>query len=296
MSLKPRRSMLFMPGSNPRALEKARTLPADGLIFDLEDSVAPERKAQARQAVVEALRDARAGAYGTREIVVRVNGLDTPWGAADAAALVDGGAAALLFPKIRSPQDVDAACAAMADAPPGLRLWAMIETAGGVLEAGAIAARGPASRLSAFVLGLNDLARETRVAPGPARANLTPWILHCALAARAHGLDLFDSVYNDFSDAEGFAAECAQARALGFDGKTLIHPAQIAPCNAAFAPSAQEIAWAVKVAGAFDLPDNADKGAVSIDGRMVERLHIEPARRLLEMAEAIAAIQGSASA
>ena len=292
MSLKPRRSMLFMPGSNPRALEKARSLPADGLIFDLEDSVAPERKAEARAAVQEALRAAAGGAYGAREIVVRVNGLDTPWGEADVAALCGAGADALLFPKIGGAQDVDAACAAMAGAPPRTTLWAMIETAAGLLDVRAIAARGAATRLSAFVLGLNDLAKETRVAPGPGRANLMPWILDCALAARAHGLDLFDSVYNDFADAEGFAAECAQTRALGFDGKTLIHPAQIAPCNAALAPSAQEIDWARKVAGAFDAPENADKGALAIDGRMVERLHVAGARRVLQLAAAIEAAAG----
>jgi citrate lyase subunit beta/citryl-CoA lyase len=296
MSLKPRRSMLFMPGSNARALEKARSLPADGLIFDLEDSVAPERKSEARAAVADALRAAAAGAYGRREIVVRVNGLDTPWGEADLAALAGAGADALLFPKIAGPQDVDLACAAMAGAPPRTTMWAMMETAAGVLNAPAIAARGASTRLSAFVLGLNDLAKETRVTPGPGRAHLTPWILQCVLAARAHGLDLFDAVYNDFADAEGFAAECAQARAFGFDGKTLIHPAQIGPCNDAFAPSAQEIDWARKVAGAFDLPENADKGAVSIDGRMVERLHVGPARRVLELAAAIAAAQGSAAA
>jgi citrate lyase subunit beta/citryl-CoA lyase len=287
MKIKPRRSMLFMPASNARALEKGRTLPADGLIFDLEDSVAPDQKESARSALVEAL---GARAYGSREIIVRVNGLDTPWGADDVAALAKSGADALLFPKIACAQDVLNATLAMedADSPIRTRLWAMTETALGVLNAGEIAASAKRSRLSALVVGANDLVRETRIDPGPGRANLTPWLLQCALAARAHGLEAFDSVYNNFTDAAGFAAECAHGRALGFDGKTLIHPGQIEACNAAFAPRADEIAWARAVIAAFKAPESEGKGAIALQGAMIERLHLEGAMRIMAIADSLA--------
>lgn len=288
--IRPRRSMLYMPGSNARALEKAKTLPADGIILDLEDSVAPDRKPAARDAIATALRD---GGYGARERVVRVNALDTPWGAADIAALAPLGPDAILVPKIATPADVLAAGRALADAgaPAHTRLWIMMETPQAILEAQAIAAtaRDPAARLAVFVLGLNDIAKDTRVRIGPGRATVLPWILHCVLAARAHGVDVLDSVYNDFADADGFAAECAQGADCGMDGKTLIHPAQIAAANAAFAPAEAEVAWSRRVVAAFDDPANADKGAISLDGKMVERLHVQGAQRVMALAGAIAA-------
>ena len=257
MTIKPRRSMLFMPASNARALEKGRTLPADGLIFDLEDSVAQDQKEAARRALVEAL---SSRAYGSRSLIVRVNGLDTPWGAEDVAALANCGADALLFTKVACAQDVLDATLAMddADSPLNTRLWVMMETARGVLNAAEIADR----------------------------ANLTPWLLQCVLAARAHGLDAFDSVYNHFTDAAGFAAECAHGRALGFDGKTLIHPTQIEACNAAFGPSAEEIAWARAVIAAFKAPESEGKGAIALQGAMIERLHLEGAMRIMAIADA----------
>jgi len=285
MTIKPRRSMLFMPASNARALEKGRTLPADGLIFDLEDSVAQDQKEAARRALVEAL---SSRAYGSRLLIVRVNGLDTPWGAEDVAALANCGADALLFPKVACAQDVLDATLAMddADSPLNTRLWVMMETARGVLNAAEIADSAKRSRLSAFVIGANDLVRETRIDPGADRANLTPWLLQCVLAARAHGLDAFDSVYNHFTDAAGFAAECAHGRALGFDGKTLIHPTQIEACNVAFGPSAEEIAWARAVIDAFKAPESEGKGAIALQGAMIERLHLEGAMRIMAIADA----------
>jgi citrate lyase subunit beta/citryl-CoA lyase len=286
--------MLYMPGSNERALEKAKTLPADGIILDLEDSVAPERKRAARDAIAAAL---RSGGYGAREIVVRVNGLDTPWGAADVAALAPLAPHAVLVPKISTAADVLAAGRALADAgaPDATRLWIMMETPRAILEAQSIAATAldPASRLSAFVLGLNDIAKDTRVRIEPGRATVLPWIMQCVLAARAYGVDVLDSVYNDFTNAEGFAAECAQGASCGMDGKTLIHPSQIAAANAAYAPAQAEVDWSRRVVEAFAEPGNADKGAINLDGKMVERLHVFGAQRVLALAEAIAARAGS---
>lgn len=286
MTIRPRRSVLYMPGANARALEKARTLPADALVLDLEDSVAPAAKAHARDLVCAAT---RAGAYPGREVVIRVNGFDTPWGDDDVRAACAAGADAILVPKIISADDALDAHARMnaAGAPPDMGLWLMIETPRAVLDAGAIAgARSRAPRLSAFVIGANDLAKETRVRLAPGRAALLPWLMQILLAARAHGLDVIDAVYNDHADLAGFAAECAQARDLGMDGKSAIHPAQIAPCNDAFAPSPEEIAWARAVVAAFESPDNAGVGVISMDGRMVERLHADMARRILATATA----------
>lgn len=286
MTIRPRRSMLFMPGSNDRALEKARTLPADGVIIDLEDSVAPERKDAAR----EAARAAVGAGFGAREVVVRINGLDTPWGQRDLAAVCPAAPDAILVPKIRNEQDVRAVLNAMEriGAPQRTRLWLMIETPLAVLNAQPIAATAaePDARLSAFVLGANDLAKDTRVRVGAGRATILPWILQCVLAARAYGVDVLDSVYNDIADTDGFRDECAQGRELGMDGKTLIHPSQIDPCNAAFSPTPEEIAWAERVVAAFDAPENAGRGAISLDGRMVERLHAEAAGRVLALARA----------
>jgi citrate lyase subunit beta / citryl-CoA lyase len=293
MTVRPRRSVLYMPGSNARAMEKARELAADAVILDLEDAVAPDAKAKARELIVKALTD---GGFGRREVVVRVNGLDTAWWADDlavAAAKPD----AVLVPKVSTPEEVRqvAARLAVVGAAPELRVWAMMETPLAMLNARDIAAAAldPAMRLAAFVMGTNDLAKETRARIVPGRAPMLPWLMTCVAAARAFGLDILDGVYNDFGNAEGFAAECAEARDLGFDGKTLIHPAQIAPCNAAFSPPAEEVAWARKIIAAFDLPENAKRGVIQIEGRMVERLHAEMARRTVAIADAIAQMQAA---
>lgn len=286
MTFRPRRSALYMPGSNARALEKARTLPADIIILDLEDAVAPDAKALARQQVSDAL---AAGGFGTREVFVRINALDTPWAQDDIRAAL--GADAILVPKIGDPATLHELAAHLrsAGAPATTRLWAMMETPLAMLQAGAIAAAAadPSVPLAGFVMGTNDLAKETRTRIVPGRAPMLPWLMTCIAAARAYGLDILDGVWNQLGDEAGFARECAEARDLGFDGKTLIHPNQIAPCNAAFSPSAQEIADARRIIEAFDLPENADKGAIQLDGRMVERLHAEMARRTVAIAAAL---------
>lgn len=290
MSLRPRRSCLYMPGSNARALEKARALPADVLILDLEDAVAPDAKAAARNQVVEAV---KAGGFGKREIVIRVNGPQTPWGEADMAAAAAAGAHAILVPKVSTPGDIMMAAKAMRDAgaPDATRLWAMMETPLAMLNADSIArtAGDPASRLATLVMGTNDLAKETRARLTPGRPAMLAWLALCLAAARAHGLEIIDGVYNDFGDEAGLRAECEQGRDFGMDGKTLIHPNQVGPCNEIFAPADAEVAWARKVIAVFDEPANATKGAVQIEGKMVERLHAEMARRTVAIAESIAA-------
>jgi len=280
----PRRSALYVPGDNARALDKARGLAADALIFDLEDSVAPEGKAAARAAVVAAL---LGGGFDGRERVIRVNAPATPWGADDLAAAAAARPDAILLPKIDGRADVvEAAARLVTFNAARVRLWAMIETPRGVLAAEAIAA---APRLDVLVMGLNDLAKETRVPLAPGRAAYLPWMMHCLAAARASGRDILDGVHNSIHDGEGFARECAEARALGFDGKTLIHPAQIAPCNAAFSPSEDELARARAIVDAFAKPENAGKGVVMVDGQMAERLHEATARALLAKANYLAA-------
>jgi len=293
MTVRPRRSVLYMPGSNARAMEKARELAADAVILDLEDAVAPDAKAKARELIVKALTD---GGFGRREVVVRVNGLDTAWWADDlavAAAKPD----AVLVPKVSTPDEVRQVAARLAGvgAAPELRVWAMMETPLAMLNVRDIAAAAldPAMRLAAFVMGTNDLAKETRARIVPGRAPMLPWLMTCVAAARAFGLDILDGVYNDLGNAEGFAAECGEARDLGFDGKTLIHPVQIAPCNAAFSPHEEEVAWARKIIAAFDLPENATRGVIQIEGRMVERLHADMARRTVAIADAITGMQAA---
>src|SRR3954451_11240726 len=287
---RPRRSHLFMPGSNPRALEKARNLAADGLILDLEDSVAPDAKAVARDGIAAAI---AAKGFGKREILIRTNGLDTPWWADDVAMAAKASPDGILVPKVSSVEDLDTIGRRLAElgAAPTVKVWAMIEAARGVLHAEGLAAPGrdPARRLSGFVFGPNDISRETRIRMLPGRAAMLPMITHCILAARAHGLEMLDGPYSDFSNADGFAQECLQARDLGFNGKTLIHPGQIEACNVIFTPPADEVAEARKIIAAFDLPENAVRGAIQIDGRMVERLHAEMARRTIAIADAIAA-------
>ncbi len=288
MTVRPRRSVLYMPGSNARALEKARELPADGLILDLEDAVAPEAKGQARQAIVKAL---HGGGFGDHEVLVRINSLDTRWWVDDLNAVAEAKPDAVLVPKISHPGQLQDLAARIVDmgTDPRVRVWAMMETPLAMLNVGEIAAAALDSetRLSGFVMGTNDLAKDTRAKIVPGRAPMLPWLMSCVAAARAYGLDILDGVYNDLGNADGFVAECRQACDLGFDGKTLIHPRQIEPCNAAFSPSAEEVATARKMIAAFELPENKDKGVIQIDGRMVERLHAEMARRTVAIADAI---------
>ena len=290
MTIRPRRSVLYMPGSNARAIEKARTLPADAVILDLEDSVAPDAKAAARKQVVEAV---TAGGFGAREVIVRVNGLDTPWHVDDITAAARAAPDAILVPKISTPQQLEGIGQRLFDLHTNhrTRVWAMIETPLAIFNILALAAEADdsESRLAAFVMGTNDLAKETRARIVPGRAPMVPWLMTCVAAARTHGVDILDGVYNDLGNAEGFARECGEARDMGFDGKTLIHPNQIEPCNAAFSPSPDEVAQARKIIAAFDLPENKDKGVVQLDGRMVERLHADMARRTVAIAQAIEA-------
>jgi citrate lyase subunit beta/citryl-CoA lyase len=288
MSIRPRRSVLYMPGSNARAIEKARSLPADAVILDLEDSVAPEAKAAARQQVVDAV---KAGGFGAREVIVRVNGLDTPWHVDDVTAAAHAAPDAILVPKISTAQQLEAIGQRLLDMRADLRtrIWAMIETPIAIFNILSLAAEAAdsESRLVAFVMGTNDLAKETRARIVPGRAPMVPWLMQCVAAARIHGIDIIDGVYNDLGNAAGFARECAEARDMGFDGKTLIHPNQIEPCNAAFSPGAEDVAQARKIIAAFDLPENKNKGVVALDGRMVERLHADMARRTVAIAQAI---------
>ncbi len=289
MTVRPRRSVLYMPGSNARALEKARELPADALILDLEDAVAPEAKGRARDMIKQTLlrRD-----FGDREVLVRINGLDTRWWVDDLHAVAEGRPDAVLVPKISDPHQLQDLAARIVDmgTDPHIRVWAMMETPLAMLKVAEIAASALDSetRLAGFVMGTNDLAKDTRARIVPGRAPMLPWLMNCLAAARAFGLDILDGVYNDLGNADGFAEECRQARDLGFDGKTLIHPKQIEACNEAFSPNAEEVETARKMIAAFDLPENRDKGVIQIEGRMVERLHAEMARRTVAIADAIA--------
>ena len=292
MTIRPRRSVLYMPGSNARAIEKARTLPADGVIIDLEDAVAPDAKVAARDQVAAAVKQ---GGFGSREVFIRVNGIDTPWHAEDMMAAAAAAPDAILIPKINNSEQLEMVGRRLLDmgCNKKTRIWAMIETPFAILNILDIAkaAKDSETRLSGFVLGTNDLAKETSAKLVPGRAPMLPWLTTCILAARAYGIAVLDGVYNDIGNAEGFIAECEQGRDLGMDGKTLIHPNQIEPCNRAFSPNEAEIAQARKIIAAFDLPENADKGAIMLDGRMVERMHADIARRTVAIADAIAARQ-----
>lgn len=279
-----------MPGSNARALDKAKTLPADGVILDLEDSVAPEAKEAARQQVVDAV---KAGGFGTREVFIRVNGVDTPWHADDLSAAAHAAPDVILVPKVSSSDTLELIGRRMLDMGTNhkTRVWAMIETPlaiFNILEIAA-AARDSETRLAGFVMGTNDLAKDTRARLVPGRTPMLAWLSMCVAAARIHGIDILDGVYNDIGNADGFAKECTQGVEFGFDGKTLIHPSQIEPCNKAFSASPADVAQARKMIAVFDLPENKGKGVVSIDGRMVERLHADMARRTVAIAEAISA-------
>jgi len=290
MTIRPRRSVLYMPGSNARAVEKAKTLPADGVILDLEDSVAPDAKEAARKQVADAV---KAGGFGSREVIIRVNAVDTPWHADDLAAAAQAGPDAILIPKVQSAETLEMIGRRLLDmhTPIKTRVWAMIESPLAIFNIMSIAAEAKDSeaRLSCFVLGTNDLAKDTRARLVPGRAPMLPWLTTVIAAARIYGVDVLDGVYNDLANTDGFAVECQQGVELGMDGKTLIHPNQIEPCNKAFSPTPAEVEWARKMIAAFDLPENKSKGVVSIDGRMVERLHAEMARRTVAIDEAIGA-------
>ncbi len=282
-----KRSVLAMPASNARALEKGKTLKADVLMFELEDGVAENAKALAREQAVAAV---GGGGYGDRAIVVRVNAKGSEWYGADIAALAPAGPDAIVIPKVNSREDVlaVAADAAAAGAPPRTRLWAMIETPRALfdIEKIASAADDPASRLEVLVLGPNDIAKSTHARLTPGRPALLSWLSAGVLAVRVHGIEIIDGIYNDFNDEAGLRREAEQGRDLGMDGKMLIHPSQIGPVNEIFAPSADDVEFAKKILAIFDLPENADKGVVQIDGQMVERLHLEGARRTLALMEA----------
>ncbi|NUB44372.1 CoA ester lyase [Fertoebacter nigrum] len=280
---RPYRSVLYIPGSKDRALEKARDLPADAIIFDLEDAVAADEKGNARALLAETLASAD---YGSRAKIVRVNGLDTPWGRDDLAAFAGMAVDALLIPKVSSPADLDAVAALVPDLP----LWAMMETALGMLNAAAIAAH---PRLSGMVMGTNDLAKELGSRFRPDRLPLQAGLGLCLLAAKARGLVIIDGVYNAFKDDDGLRAECEQGRDMGFDGKTLIHPAQLAVANTAFAPSEAEVTLARRQIDAFAAAEQLGQGVAVVDGKIVENLHIVTARQTLAKAEAIAAMDAT---
>ncbi|CAI8197470.1 MAG: (3S)-malyl-CoA thioesterase [Alphaproteobacteria bacterium] len=287
--IRPRRSALYMPGANARALEKARSLDADCLLLDLEDAVAPDAKDEARTQICDALRD---GGYGARELVVRINALDTPWGTDDLAALNALPEAArphaVLAPKVSRVDEIDEL---VTDLPQGCALWIMVETPEAIFNIESLAARAADSPLAAFVMGTNDLAKEMRAALAKGRAPLMTALSLTLLAARRYGLTILDGVFNDIADEEGFMAECRQGADMGFDGKTLIHPSQLAMCNALFAPSEDEVAQARDVVAAFAAPENAGKGVLKINGKMTELLHRDMAARILAIAEAITARQ-----
>ncbi|MFO1187346.1 MAG: CoA ester lyase [Alphaproteobacteria bacterium] len=287
LKVRPRRSVLYIPGANRRAIDKARTLPADAIILDLEDAVAPEAKAEARETVADAV---KAGGFGRREMLVRINALSSEWGEADLAAAIPARPDAILVPKVSTPEEVEAADRAIArhDREGRIALWVMMETALGILNARDIAASRARTRLAGFVIGTNDLAKELRCTQPAGREPLLPSLAIALLAARANGLAAIDGVFNDIQDTEGFAAVCRQGAGLGFDGKTLIHPTQIDAANDLFAPNAAEVLFARRVIAAFDAPESEGKGVLKVEGRMAELLHLEEARRLVALADAIA--------
>lgn len=288
MRVRPRRSVLYMPGANSRALEKAKSLPADALILDLEDSVSPESKADARAKVCEAVKQ---GGYGRRELVIRPNALETVWGTTDILAAAEAKPDAILIPKVAHPGDVISAAKILksVNAPERTRLWAMMETPSAILHAKEIAAvaADPENRFDCVVMGTNDLLKESRARAQGERFAVVPWLAMTIVAARANGLDVIDGVYNDFKDEKGFRNECEHGRTLGMDGKTLIHPSQVAPCNEVFTPTDKEVAWSRKIIAAFNKPENAVKGVITVEGNMVERLHLVMAQRTVAIANAV---------
>ena len=292
-AVRARRSVLYMPGSNARALEKARTLPADGLILDLEDAVAPDAKATGREQIASALRQ---GGYGGRELVVRINGLETPWGVDDLAMVAKSPAHAILIPKVESAamvEDVERRLVA-ASAPASLSIWCMMETPRGMLRAEQIAASS--KRVGCLVMGTSDLAKDLHATHTRERLPMLTSLGLCLLAARAFALAILDGVYLDLADDEGFAHSCIQGRELGFDGKTLIHPKTIAKANEIFAPSGEDVAWSRKIIAAHAEASRAGKGVVVVNGKLIENLHVENARRLVALADAIEALETAAPA
>ncbi len=287
---RPRRSVLYMPGSNARAMEKARDIAADALILDLEDAVAPDAKEDARAQVVAAV---NAGGYGKREICIRVNGLDTPWGMDDIKAAVAAKPDAILVPKINSAADVKRADKALSDAgaPVSMQLWCMIETPLAILNIQAIAAEASSTRMTLWVMGTNDIAKELRAAHTADRVPMLASLGLSIIAARAYGLAALDGVYNDIKNEDGFAVICEQGRDMGFDGKTLIHPSQVGPCNTIFSPDPETVEFARKTIEAFTMPENKGKGVLKVEGRMVEILHAEIAKRTVAIADAIAELE-----
>jgi citrate lyase subunit beta/citryl-CoA lyase len=284
--LRPRRSVLYMPGANERALDKAKALPADALILDLEDAVAPDAKVEARARVCAA---AASGEYGSREITIRVNSIETEWHADDLRAVSEAGPSGVVVPKINSVADVHQIEKGLeaGGAPDHTMIWAMVETPVAMLHAEAIAAAS--ERLAVLVMGTNDLAKELHAEHLPGREPLLTGLGLCLLAARATGKVILDGVYNDIKNEAGFEAECVQGRQMGFDGKTLIHPSQLEPCNRVFAPSDDEVAQAREIIEAFEAAKAEGKGVVTVNGRMIENLHVDNARRVLALADAIAA-------
>lgn len=292
--VRPRRSVLYVPATNSRGLDKLAELSCDCVIIDLEDSVAPNAKEEARENLRNFFSDGRAKALPAgMEAIIRINMLSSPWGGEDLLAARGCKPDAILIPKVEAPEDIAAVEDALdqTDAPASLRLWAMIETPRGVMNAGQIArtARTDGARLDCFITGTNDLIKETGVAALSGRPWLSPWLMQIVLAARAYGLDVLDGVFNDFKDENGFTAECRDGQAMGFDGKTLIHPSQIAPANQAFGIAPERLAEARAIAEAFALPDNQGRGVISLEGQMVERLHLDIAERVIEKAARIAA-------
>ncbi|MCB1645499.1 MAG: CoA ester lyase [Pseudomonadales bacterium] len=286
VNFRPRRSCLYMPGANPRALEKARTLPADTLILDLEDAVAPDAKADARALVKSVL---SADVYGLKEIVVRINGIDTLWGMDDLAMVVEAEPEGILAPKVTSAADIrrlDDMLSA-AGAAPSLQLWVMIEMPLAILNIHEIAAAAATTRLAGFVMGTNDLAKEMNAQTNADRTAFHYALSASVMAARAFGLFCIDGVYNDFRDPAGLQHECEHGRLLGFDGKTLIHPDQLSIANEVFSPDPADVEQAIAVIAAFDLPENQGKGVIQVNGRMTELLHLEEARKLVAIDTAI---------
>ena len=293
LTIRPRRSVLYMPGSNARALEKGRTLAADGLILDMEDAVAPDAKQTAREQITAAIKE---GGYGARELIVRTNGLDGPWGEDDLKAAAKMGAHAVLLPKVESKAMIDKAIAILdaAGAPKDLPIWAMMETPLGMLHAEEIAFSSP--RLQCLVMGTSDLAKDLRAQHTPDRIPFITSLGLCLLAARAAKIAILDGVHLDLADDAGFMASCRQGRDLGMDGKTLIHPKTIAMANEAFSPSEDEIAWSKRIIEAHAEAEKAGKGVVLVDGKLIENLHVEGAKQMVAMAEAIAQMEQAAEA
>ncbi|MFV0367050.1 MAG: HpcH/HpaI aldolase/citrate lyase family protein [Hyphomicrobiaceae bacterium] len=294
MTVRPRRSVLYMPGSNSRALDKAKTIPADALILDLEDAVAPDAKTEARDKVCEAV---ASGGYGKRELIIRVNGLETPWGADDLFAAAKAAPDAILVPKVGRPGDIISAAKVLtaAHAPEKTKIWAMMETPMSILNVREIAMAGieREHRLTCMVMGTNDLLKESHARAYKDRFAVVPWLSMTIVAARAYGLDVLDGVYNDFRDEEGFRAEAEHGRTLGMDGKTLIHPGQVQAANETFSPSQAEVEWSRKIIAEFQKPENERLGVITVEGKMVERLHLVMAERTVAIAEAITELEAT---